>query len=98
MGNCLPKLKNKNRISPLSKAEVVKTAETNVSEILSRSSASVSLPSFRSDVEITMVEAFTVSSDDDTSIETPSSLKDEMIACVDKLTYAGNNFMYSSPP
>ena len=98
MGNCLPKLKKKNRISPFPKAEVVKKAETNVSEILSRSSASVSLPSFRSDVEITMVEAFKISSDDDTSVVTQSSLKDEMIACMDKLKYTGNKFMYSSPP
>ena len=70
MGNCLPKLKKKNKVSFTVK---VKTeTERTVSEVLSRSSSSVSLPSLSSDENITMVKAFKLSSDDDTPVESRS--------------------------
>ena len=92
MGNCLPKLKKKNKVEPASTAEIITMKkETTVSEILSLSSTSVSLPSLSSEEDIDMVKAFKLSSDDDTSREAQSLQNNENI--IDELKHKGKNYM-----
>ena len=67
MGNCLPKLKKKNKVSPQPRVEGQKRRQTPVSDILSRSSASVSICGLRSEEEIEIVKALGVS-----DVESPS--------------------------
>ena len=76
MGNCLPKLRRKNKVSHGLTFEVEKERERSVSEILSGSSSSVSLPSLSSDEDINMVKALKLSTDDDTSVDTLGVRKD----------------------
>ena len=76
MGNCLPKLKKKNKVEPASTVGIITMKkETTISEILSLSSTSASLPSLSSEEDINMVKAFKLSSDDDTSTEAQSLQK-----------------------
>ena len=80
MGNCLPKFKKKNKVHPCPTGSIKKKKETNVSEILSRSSASISISSLNStDEELEKVMKLTLSDVESTSLESMIMKKEDKI-------------------
>ena len=95
MGNCLPKFKKKNKVHPGPTGSIKKKKETNVSEILSRSSASVSISSLNSsDEELEMVKKFTLSDVESISLESMIMKKEDKI--MDELEENGNIYIFKN--
>ena len=69
MGNCLPKLKKKNKVSPDPKGLLQTKQKATVSELLSRSSASLSLSHASPNEGLEMLKDLTVSDEGSKSIE-----------------------------